>query len=306
MKGDDAEGSMREGTMSSKLPADQVTGISRRNVGSVAVATIHDGMLATAFGDVLGVDPALAEALHRAAHRPMPPELSCNTFAVDTGTRLMLVDAGCGWTAPKAGKQGQGLAALGITPDAIDAVLMTHLHRDHAAGLVTPDGRALFPNAELVLHADDLAFWRDERSLGRLRESQRIDWTIANSVLDAYADRLRPVTTGAVMPHVSVVPTPGHTPGHAAWLIDADGAQLLISGDVVHFPALQFAHPDASVVYDVDPAAAAETRRRVLDWVSADRIPIAGVHLDFPCYGHVEARPSGGFGYVADVWSSTL
>ena len=139
-----------------------------------------------------------------------------------------------------------------------------------------------------------------------LRASIRPLISIATAVLAAYADRLRPIASGEAAPGVSAIPTPGHTPGHTAWLIESQGERLLIWGDVVHLPAIQFSNPEASVVYDLDSEGAAATRRRVLDMVAADRLPVAGVHLDFPCFGRVEARPSGGFSYTAEIWSSLL
>ena len=288
------------------LPAGQTIGTYRRNVGAFRVATIHDGMLGTAFADIVGADRAVCEAAHRAAFRPLPPRLSCNSFVIESAERLMLVDAGCGTTAPEAGRHAEGLAALGIEPADVDAVLMTHLHRDHAAGLVDPAGRAVFPAAELVVHADELRFWRDEGSLARLRDSQKQDFRIAKAVLAAYGDRLVPVGAGQVMAGISAVPAPGHTPGHTAWLLDSDGERLLIWGDVVHLPAIQFAMPEASVVYDLDSQAAAVARRQVLDMVAAEQLPVAGVHLDFPCFGRVERNAGGSFAYTPEIWTSAL
>ena len=294
--------------MAKSLPLIQVPGLYRRNVGSFRVATVHDGMLDAAFEDIVGVAPQVWETVHRAAFRPVPPQLACNTFVIEGGGRLMLVDAGCGATTPGAGQQVAGLSALGIAPSDVDMVLMTHLHRDHAAGLVDPSGQAVFPRAELVVHRDDLDFWRDETTLGRLRNGQKQDFLIATAVLWAYADRTRSIGGGEVMPGISAIPTPGHTPGHTAWLLDSDGDRLLIWGDVVHLPLVQFAHPEAGVIYDFDGPAAAEARLRVLEMVAAERIPVAGVHLDFPCFGHVQARSDagGGFDYTAETWTSTI
>ncbi len=288
--------------MVGSLPAGQVLGLCRRNVGGFKIVTIHDGMLNASFTDVVGVEPAAWEAAHRASFRPLPPRLSCNTFALERDGRLMLVDAGCGVTTPGAGQQVLGLSALGVEPADVDVVLMTHLHRDHAAGLIDASGAPVFPNAELVVHRDDLAFWRDPASLGRLRDSQRQDFAIATAVLRVYADRVRPVGTEEVAPGITSVPTPGHTPGHTAWLIESCGERLLIWGDLVHLPVIQFAHPEASVVYDLDSAAAAVARRRVVVMAAAERLPVAGVHLDFPCFGRVEKRRDGGFAYTAETW----
>jgi glyoxylase-like metal-dependent hydrolase (beta-lactamase superfamily II) len=288
------------------LPFKQVGGAYRRNVGAVRVATVHDGTLGASFDDVVGADPAACEAAHRAAQRSVPLRCSVNIFVVDTGDRLLLIDAGCGDSAPEAGLALQNLALLGIAPGDIDAVLMTHMHADHAAGLIGSDGSALFPRAELVLHEKELAFWSDSATLPRLRPSQHVDFAIAGQVFKAYADRMTTIGDNAAPHGLTAVPTPGHTPGHTAWLIDSQGERLLIWGDVVHFPAIQFAMPHASVRYDIDSAAAAIARRKVLDMVAAEALPVAGVHLDFPCYTHVRALPGGGFSCVGEIWTSDL
>ncbi|HEX4765880.1 MAG TPA: MBL fold metallo-hydrolase [Lichenihabitans sp.] len=289
-----------------RLPSAQVPGVYRRDVGDIAVATVNDGMIATAFDHIVGADLAACEAAHRANFRPTPPWLTVNAFLIETADRLMLVDAGYGNTIPEAGRLLRNMAALGVEPDDIDAVLMTHLHADHDAGLVTGTGTAVFRRAELVVHEDELAFWRDDGNIARLSEGQKVDFALATAVLAAYADRIRPVRAGDVGSGVSAVPTPGHTPGHTAWRVASGDEQLLIWGDVIHLPGIQFAIPEASVIYDLDSAAAAAARRRVLDMVSADRIPVAGIHLDFPGYGRVKAEADGRFAYVADVWTPVI
>ena len=289
-----------------RLSSGQVPGVYRRNVGDIAIATVNDGMIPATFDHIVGADPAACEAEHRAASRPMPPWLTLNTFLIETADRLMLVDAGYADTIPGVGRLLPNLAVLGVRPADIDAVLMTHLHADHDAGLITKEGAAVFPRAELVVHEDELTFWRDDSNIARLSEGQKSDFTLATTVLAAYADRLRPVRAGDVASGVSAVPTPGHTPGHTAWRISSGGEQLLIWGDVIHLPGVQFAIPEASVIYDLDTRAAATARRRVLDMVSTDRIPVAGVHLDFPGYGRVTAKENGGFIYAAELWTPVI
>lgn len=303
---DQSSGSVEQQRCVVRLPSGQVPGTYRRNVGDVPVATVNDGMIATAFTDIVGADPAACEAVHRSAFRSVPPWLTVNTYLIETAGRLLLVDAGHAGMSPEAGRLLPNMAMLGVRPHDIDAVLMTHLHADHAAGLVSKDGAAVFPRAELVVHEDELAFWRDDATPARLSDGQKVDAPLARTVLAAYADRLRPVRAGEVLPAISAVPTPGHTPGHTAWRIASGRDQLLIWGDVVHLPGIQFAIPDASVVYDLDSRAAAAARRRVLDMVAVDRIPVAGVHLDFPGYGRVTAAASGGYSYAAEVWTTIL
>jgi glyoxylase-like metal-dependent hydrolase (beta-lactamase superfamily II) len=289
-----------------RLPSNQAPGVYRRNVGDIAVATISDGMIPSTFDDVVGVAPAICEAAQRAAMRPMPPWLSLNCYLIDTADKLMLVDAGYADTIPTVGRLISNLAIFGVEAADIDAVLMTHLHADHDAGLIDKQGRAVFPRAELVVHEEELAFWRDERSIEVLSAGQKTDYALAQSVLAAYADRILTVKAGDVGSGISAVPTPGHTPGHTAWRISSGSEQLLIWGDVIHHPGVQFALPEASVVYDADPAAAATARRRVLDMVSRDQIPVAGVHLDFPGYGRVATKRNGGYVFAPELWSPAI
>jgi len=289
-----------------RLSPHQVPGVYRRNVGDIAIATVNDGLLPSTFADIVGADPAVCEAENRAAMRPIPPWLSLNCYLIETTDKLMLIDAGYGDTIPGVGKLLANLAVLGVKPGDIDAVLMTHLHADHDAGLINRQGNAVFPRAELVMHEDELAFWRDERSIELLSAGQKTDFALAQKVLAAYADRIRAVKAGDFASGVSAVPTPGHTPGHTAWRLSSGSEQLLIWGDLIHHPGVQFAIPEASVIYDADPKAAAAARRRVLDMASRDRIPVAGVHLDFPGYGVVTAKANGACAYAPELWASTI
>jgi glyoxylase-like metal-dependent hydrolase (beta-lactamase superfamily II) len=184
---------------------------------------------------------------------------------------------------------------------------MTHLHPDHVGGLVDGSGRALFPNAELTVHADEQAYWSDPKVLANAAEGEAKQWVeLTLAALAAYRGRTRPITAGEVLPGISAVPEPGHTPGHTGWLIASGGETLLIWGDIVHLPGIQFARPDAALPgVDVDSAEATATRRRIMDMAAADRLRVAGMHLDFPSFGHV-AREGGHFAFVPDPWRSFL
>jgi glyoxylase-like metal-dependent hydrolase (beta-lactamase superfamily II) len=289
-----------------RLSTGQVPGVYRRNVGSIALATVNDGMVPSAFDHIVGADVAACEAVHRSAGRPTPPWLTIDTYLIESADRLILVDAGYADITPDAGKLLPNLATLGVRPSDVDAVLMTHLHANHDAGLIDQEGAATFPRAELVVHENELTFWRDDANIARLSEGQKSDFALATKVLAAYGDQIRPVRTGEVAPSVFVVPTPGHTPGHTARRIASGKEQLLIWGDIVHLPGVQFAIPEASVIYDLDSDAAALARRRVLDMVSADQITVAGVHLDFPGYGIVTAAPNGRYAYIGELWTPVI
>ena len=288
-------------------PAHQTPGIHHKAVGDLIVTALNDGMFEGSFAMLAAFETGTAEQLHRDRFRAIPPKLAVNSFLVQTADRTILVDSGCGGNfGPALGKLTGNLAALGIKPGDVDTVLCTHLHPDHVGGLMDPAGAAVFPNAELVVHADDHKFWGDDATLANASTDQDKGFvTLARATIAAYKNRTRLLTAGEALSGISIVPEPGHTPGHSGWLISSGAASLLIWGDIVHMPGIQFARPDAGMGFDIDGAQAIATRQRIMDMVTADRTMVAGMHLDFPCFGHV-AKASEGYAFVPDVWTPDL
>ena len=211
------------------------------------------------------------------------------------------------WTSGFAGKTenvgrlAENLKTIDIAPADIDTIVMTHMHPDHAAGLTGASNKPIFPKAQLALHENELAFWRDDGAMARATSEGQGDFHVARAALAAYGDRIRTVKTEEVAPGVRAFPTPGHTPGHTAWLVESNGDGLLIWGDIIHFPGIQFAFPDTSVAYDIDQAAATEGRKKVLKFAAGERLRVAGVHLDFPTFGHVV--PNGAaYRFLPEAW----
>ena len=288
-------------------PSRQAPGIHHKAIGDMIVTALNDGMFEGSFAMLANFETGTAEQMHRERFRAIPPKLAVNSFLIQTADRTMLVDSGCGTVfGPDLGNLAGNLAALGIKPGEVDTLLCTHLHPDHVGGLVDKAGKAVFPHAELVVHAADHAFWGDDATLAYATTDQDKGFiALARSTIAAYADRTKLVTKGEALSGISVVPEPGHTPGHSGWLLSSGGASLLIWGDIVHMPGIQFARPDAGMGFDVDGAQAIATRQRIMDMAAADRLLVAGMHLDFPCFGHV-ARASEGYAFVPDVWTPNL
>lgn len=257
-------------------------GFYRRRIGDMLVTAIFDGMVEISLDAATNIPPEKARRLQDENLRPYPPMLPTSFFAVTRGEDTVLIDAG---GAPELDEQlGLGranLLAAGIDPDQIRAVLMTHLHTDHYGGLTLPDGSAAYPNAELILHADDHRF--------RFGATEPPPDYMQRAIAP-YADRLRLIEGGNILPGVEALALPGHTPGHTGFAIGSGDEHLLIWGDVVHLPAIQFTHPEVSLSYDVDGDLAATSRKRTFDRTSTERLLVAGMHMDFPCFGHVVAN----------------
>jgi glyoxylase-like metal-dependent hydrolase (beta-lactamase superfamily II) len=204
-----------------------------------------------------------------------------NTFLIRGGGRTILIDTGFG------GALFDALGELGVRPEEVDAVLITHLHGDHIGGLAR-DGRALFPNARVYLA-------RQERATAQPN---------ARQALAPYGDRVEtfePSPLGSAIselfPGIKAIAAFGHTPGHTVFLIENGGEGLLIWGDLMHVQGIQFPLPDIAVTYDSDAAAATAVRKEILSYAAEQRIPIGGMHLQYPALGTVE-RAGEGFRFI--------
>lgn len=283
----------------SPSPHAAAQGFRRLQVGDIEVFALSDGRQDLPLSLFASADAVeLARLAEAAGFAPGVAPVSINAFTIRTGNRLCLVDAGSGASrGTHVGHVPRSLAAAGLDPGAIDTVLMTHMHGDHAGGLLGPDGAPAFPHAELLLAKDEEAFWTDEGLPARSPE--RMQPTIANTVAALAAYRTRTRTFAAddeVAPGVTAIAIPGHTPGQTAFMVESRGERLLIWADIIHVEAFQFSHPDWPIGFDVDGRLAAETRAAIFARVADEDLLVAGMHLDFPGIGKV-VREGGAYAF---------
>jgi glyoxylase-like metal-dependent hydrolase (beta-lactamase superfamily II) len=285
----------------------QILGVYHRRLGDITVTAISDGYLDGTIDVMRNVDIERARAILTASFRPAR-RTSVNTFLVFAKGRVALIDTGSGtYMAPTAGFVMRNLRAAGVDPKAIDTVLLTHMHPDHSGGLTDMTTGALnYPNAELVMHEDELPHWRDDAEMAKADERSRVLFFKAGrEQVSPYEKQMRFFREGEVFPGVMAVPSPGHTPGHTAYLVGSGGEQLMIWGDTVHVPEVQTAIPEAGMVLDTDVPMAAVSRKRMFDRVASERLLIAGMHLHFPAFSHL-AREGNGFRLYPEAWVHAL
>jgi glyoxylase-like metal-dependent hydrolase (beta-lactamase superfamily II) len=264
--------------------------MSTKQAGEFTVTAVSDGILNSNHDVILGVPKEESARLTGVPYgQPLP--LDVNSFLIRHNGKLILSDAGTGQglfpVQKNLGKLPENLRAIGAPPEAIDVIMLTHLHSDHSMGLLDEAGRKVFSNAELIIHEVEAAFWLD-REIQPGDPERVVNNSKKQRALTApYRDRIRRIKDGEVLPGITAMMQPGHTPGHTTWLIQSGGERILIWGDIVHLAAVQLARPEARLIYDTDTDLAAATRAKLLDWAAREKLTVAGAHLGFPGFGRV-------------------
>jgi glyoxylase-like metal-dependent hydrolase (beta-lactamase superfamily II) len=290
-----------------RVPQQQVPGVFHRRVGDIVVTAISDGFLDGSLDVLRNISEEDARRMLADHFRPAR-RTAVNAFLIYSGGRLALVETGSGnYLLPTAGKLLENIAAAGVDRADIEAVLLTHMHPDHSAGLTDmATGRRNFPNAELVVHEHEPKHWFDDGMMAKGSEREKkLYFQAAREQTLPYKDRWRLFRKGEVFPGVEAIPAHGHTPGHVMFLVSSGSEQLLIWGDTVHVPEVQTARPEVCMEFDTDKAAAAATRRKVFEMVASERLPVTGMHLHFPGFAHL-VRRGAGFELVPAAWEQTL
>lgn len=272
-------------------PDEPATGFYRYKVGDIEVTAIYDGIWRKphdpAFIKNASVDEtkaALAKANLPTDFMPIP----LTVVVLNLGGRLIMMDAGSGvgqWQA-NATHLPANMAAAGIDYRKIDTVMISHFHPDHVWGLMEKGSNApVFPNAELVVHSTEYNWWTDPARFDSLPEGRKPAGKRIAAVFPTWKN-WKLVEDGAeVAPGIQLVSAPGHTPGHAGYLVSSANSQLLVSADIMYVPALLAPHPEWQGSYDQDGPMAIDSRRKLIDRVIADKIVICGSHFPFPGSG---------------------
>lgn len=263
----------------------------RIKLGSFEVTTLRDATRAMdGPHPIFGENQEAAAVAELMAANNLPTDKMVNGFTpvvVNTGAELVLFDTGLGGDTGQLAAQ---LQAAGYAPEQIDIVVLTHMHPDHIGGLVA-NGAPVFANARYVTGQAEYDFWSADARMGT--PGERVA-TLVRSNVTPFAEKMTFLgNEGSVVSGITGLDTSGHTPGHMSYLIESDGRQLLIWGDVANHFVASIQRPDWHVRFDMDKEKAAATRKRVFDMAAMDRIAVTGYHMPFPSIGFVEKIGDG-------------
>lgn len=296
--------------------ATQAPGFYRYKVGSIEITVATDGVNRLPVTDAFVLNAKKEEVNAALAEAFLEPGVFVgpyNPIVINTGAKLAVVDTGTGEAAYKSskGQSGQFLANLataGIDPKAVDVVIISHYHGDHINGLLRADNSLAFPNAEILVPASEHQYWMDDGEMSRAA-TQRIADNFKNVrrvISGEVLKRLRTYEAGKeVMPGVTAVSTPGHTPGHTSHVVSSGAATVYVQADVTHAPFLFARHPGWHAFYDHEPVQAEATRRKVYDMLAAERMTVQGFHYPFPSVAHVE-KTATGYREIPMLWNPVI
>ena len=259
---DAAEGSGTSGDVRAALP----DGVVSRRFGSAKVTWIRDNEEGQMRANQMFVGADSTRIAQWAPEGGVPTAIAAYLVEVD-GKRILIDTA----NGKPDSRLLPGLAALGIQPEAIDYIYITHFHGDHLGGMMK-EGAPVFANAQVYVSAPEYDAWMTSPALAG-RRSQ------AEATMRAYEARLRKFAFGDTLPGgILAMDAVGHTPGHAAFVVD----KCLIGGDFVHGAALQLAHPELCARFDMDVPKSVETRKRLMAYAKENGMTLAGMHLPAP------------------------
>jgi glyoxylase-like metal-dependent hydrolase (beta-lactamase superfamily II) len=275
----------------------QAPGYYRLMLGEFEVTALSDGTVQLPVDKLLtGTTPqAVNQALARVKLKS-PLETSVNGFLVNTGSKLVLIDAGAaGLFGPTLGRLAANLKAAGYQPEQVDEIYITHMHPDHVGGLVA-DGKPAFPNAIVRADKHEADFWLSQDEMNKAPEASKGFFQGAMGALNPYvaAGKFKPFDGDTeLVPGIKARATYGHTKGHAIYEISSQGQTLVLWGDLMHVAAVQFPKPAVTIQFDTDSKAAAGQRQKAYAEAAKKGYWVGAAHLPFPGLGHLRAEGQG-------------
>ena len=272
-------------------------GYYRMMLGDFEVTALSDGTVELPFTQLLtNTTAARVRSALAKAYLKDPVETSVNAYLINTGSKLVMIDAGAGKLfGPTLGKLLVSLQAAGYKAEQVDEIYVTHMHADHVGGLTSGEQMA-FPNAIVRAEQKDADFWLSKANMDAAPADAKDFFRGAMMSIGPYssAGRFKPFDGNTeLVPGIRAIVTRGHTPGHTVYMVESKGQKLVLWGDLMHLAAVQFPEPGVTIKFDTDSKTAAAKRKGEFAAAAKGGYWVAAAHLPFPGIGHLRADGKG-------------
>jgi glyoxylase-like metal-dependent hydrolase (beta-lactamase superfamily II) len=293
----------------------QNAGWYRYKVGSFEVTVVTDGNNTNPLSDAYVVNAPKADVNAALEALFLPKDKVTHGYTpvvINTGAKLVAIDTGLGLgmfeqSKGAVGQYHSNLQAAGIDRNAVDVVIISHFHADHINGLVGPENKPAFPNAEIMVPEVEAAFWADDSNTSKLPEIVRPQMGNVKRVFGVVGNKVTKYQAGKeLVSGITAIASPGHTPGHVSHLVASGDSKILVQADITAGAASLFAHsPEWQFVFDTDRAQAVETRKKLYEMAAAEKMMVQGYHIAFPSMIYVE-KSGNGFRLVPAPWNASI
>ena len=286
---------------SAKPPLTDV-GYAKFKLGDIEIIQVYDGFATRPLDDKFIKNASVDQFKAALKKGGQPGETTFQvpytiTFMRTKGKTYMFDSSTGGQLNPPNGPETAGLMMkrnmyrAGIEPSKIAGIIVTHFHPDHISGMISQATNSrVFGDTEIIVPATELAFWNDPakvpdaaKALGARVQATLGKWKNVRQIKDG----------DTVIPGVKAVATAGHTPGHTSYIVSSGRSSMLVGGDITNLSAINVANPGWHIVFDMDPAAAEATRRKMFDMAIKDKMIVTGYHWGLPGAGMIKKDGTG-------------
>lgn len=233
-------------------------------------------------------------------------DLAMNILLLKKGDKFILFDSGSGSDMGSTGGWlKDNLAIIGVSPEQITDIVVTHAHMDHIAGLLDSNGKSIYPDANVYMTQIEYDFWMSENpdfSRSKSKDTAMVATMVKyiRNILTTLKPQIKLVADKDILLDcIEVELAPGHTPGHIISTVFSNNEKLVVMADIVHATNILFANPRWGTAFDYDFNLGVETRLDILKKLSAtNNTVVFGYHQPYPGIGRIKQIANESYEWV--------